>query len=1108
MKVKRNTKRFLALFLAFAMAVTPVTSLHAEDTVVQEGESAAVGTEAPQEEEPSVSEPKETVQTPETENQDTKKEPETEAPEQTEDLTDEGGNQSQDTQETTRNPAVYAAKSEDVPVVIDDTEIPVKPAKEITGLKVLKNDGTPYGMFPVADAEYEIIGDKIQISFNTGTKTTYSRLYLGYQTDEDKTDYYTGNKVGSTCEFTIQVPLSQKNSWIPISVGKDDGTWYGKFLWMSIPNVLTLTQQPQSVNAKEGESASLSVAADGNGVTYQWQYSADGQTWTECEGLGAQTATYSFTMANDLAGQYRCVVTDTEGTSVTSSVSTVSEPSAPVVTGSNVRVVKSDGTDFKMFTVGESSVVKDGNNLDITSSTANVFYDKLYQGVQSDSNKTPVYNGSYDTETGLTTFVVTVPADGDYKVDVESSASMFKIIDCRLTVKDGQMSAVLTLSGTGYGYLYMGTAEEAAAADLDTWIPFVEDSDGKYTYTVPVEALDTGIAVAAYSKKNKIWYDRTLTFQSEGMEAVKPTIEDGTYSIEVETGASMFKVVGAVLTVKDGKMSAVITLSGQGYDYLYMGTKEDAASAVQDAWIPYVADSEGKYTYTVPVEALDTALVAASHSSSRNQWYDRTLTFNSETLKKLSDLTGGGDSGTSGGAGTGDGTGSSTVVKPNDGNADSESKYEADVNGSTGRVNNSTTLADGVYTPDAFTWSGGTGKVKIYCNKVTITNGQAYATLVFDSDHYQYVKANGNIYYTTKGNGTATVVIPVALNQNNRILAMTTKMSNTHEIAYTIFVYLAGAGNGQGVVSTTNKKLDEEAPEIMGLTYESETVLDYAEYFKIFHYDQGITLLEVDTTRDTARDPEKLEDAEDTADTAKEQKEEEKQMSEEEIVSEEASADEEETVSQEEMAAELYKGNVVKYLLVPEGVEVTVGLDQDMIVVQLPVDKTYVSDEALLEKMDELGLTDDVAAVGTEEKDCKVASIAEKMEKKDGEEKAEVSYGGAWEDPDFKELVKQETNLALFPAQLLPRETEGDDAKEEDQKSDDEELTVEEQTERFEEITEKLAMLGIPAIVDRSEDEKTDLAKAEWVKVYGVLFGCEEEMSSIFDAAVEEAGER
>ncbi len=40
----------------------------------------------------------------------------------------------------------------------------------------------------------------------------------------------------------------------------------------------------------------------------------------------------------------------------------------------------------------------------------------------------------------------------------------------------------------------------------------------------------------------------------------------------------------------------------------------------------------------------------------------------------------------------------------------------------------------------------------------------------------------------------ATVVIPIALNENNTILAMTDKMSVAHEIAYTIFVYLAAAG--------------------------------------------------------------------------------------------------------------------------------------------------------------------------------------------------------------------------------------------------------------------------------------------------------------------------
>lgn len=55
-------------------------------------------------------------------------------------------------------------------------------------------------------------------------------------------------------------------------------------------------------------------------------------------------------------------------------------------------------------------------------------------------------------------------------------------------------------------------------------------------------------------------------------------------------------------------------------------------------------------------------------------------------------------------------------------------------------------------------------------------------------------------------------------------------------------------------------------------------------------------------------------------------------------------------------------------------------------------------------------------------------------------------------------------------------------------------------------MTEKFALLGIPVIVDRSEDEQTDLAKYEWIKVYGVLFGCEDQMNTLFDQAVKDAG--
>lgn len=104
--------------------------------------------------------------------------------------------------------------------------------------------------------------------------------------------------------------------------------------------------------------------------------------------------------------------------------------------------------------------------------------------------------------------------DGTYKIEVSSSSSMFRIIDAQLTVKDGAMSAVLTLSGDGYGKLYMGTGKEAAADGDDKCIYFVKNADGKYTYTVPVAALDQDTDCAAWSTRKEMWYDRVLVFQS------------------------------------------------------------------------------------------------------------------------------------------------------------------------------------------------------------------------------------------------------------------------------------------------------------------------------------------------------------------------------------------------------------------------------------------------------------------------------------------------------------------------------------------------------------------------------------------------------------------
>ena len=109
------------------------------------------------------------------------------------------------------------------------------------------------------------------------------------------------------------------------------------------------------------------------------------------------------------------------------------------------------------------------------------------------------------------------PADGEYGITAETDSSMFKIVDCKLAVADGKMTATITLSGSGFNNLYMGTAEDAEKAAESDLIAFTENSEGQHVYTVPVEALDKPIKCAAQSLKKGTWYDHEITFKSESI---------------------------------------------------------------------------------------------------------------------------------------------------------------------------------------------------------------------------------------------------------------------------------------------------------------------------------------------------------------------------------------------------------------------------------------------------------------------------------------------------------------------------------------------------------------------------------------------------------------
>ena len=713
---------------------------------------------------------------------------------------------------------------------------------------------------------------------------------------------------------------------------------------------------------------------------------------------------------------------------------------------------------------------------------------------------------------GTGTNGTSVPDDGKYSVaDAESSAKMFVIKKCVLTVNAGVMTAVLTLSGTGYDKLYMGTAADAANAADSSVIPYKMDSDGKYTYTVPVSALDTGIAVAAHSSRENKWYDRTVTFHSDTMTKVKE-LEDGDYNVKnVVSSAKMFVVKACRLTSKNGVMTAVITLSGTGYDKLYLGTADKAKDAADTDMILFKTDADGKYTYTIPVSALDTGIALAAHSSRENKWYDRTVTFDSSGIEKIGGSSGGNTGGgsTDPGSGTGGDTGGNSSGDSTDsGSGDSESQHTSDTNGSTASVNSSTGLPDGVYTPDAFSWSGGTGKVSISCPKITVTGGTAYATIVFSSSTFNYVKANGNIYYTSHSGGTSTVVVPVELNQNNAIIGMTTAMSAAHEITYNIFVYLAaaaGAGSGSAsLISGSSTVLDKTAPSIIGLTYQSETELKYAEYFKIYKYDKGVTLLEIDMTKDTVRDPEKEENSGNTSDTAASASSSTADSQDVSAADAEQGSGDANAETEAEANAKLYEGNIVKYLIMPEDTEIPAGLDKEVIVVKEPADKTYVSSENGYTMLDQLEQTALIKETGTEKEKMDVANIKAALESGD------TVYAGKYYAPEFKKLITDQCSLAILPSDILPKDEDANDAgstvsgssaSDSAAAKNKEPETAAEKEAKLTELAGYYATLKIPMIVDRSADEKTDLAKYEWIKAYGVLYGCEDQASGLFLAA-------
>ena len=112
---------------------------------------------------------------------------------------------------------------------------------------------------------------------------------------------------------------------------------------------LKITEQPVDITAPYGEEITLHIAAEGDNLSYQWQWkSSTGTSWTNATAAGAKTADWTITMLTAYNGrQYQCVVNDANGNSVVSSVITLTL-ATDVVDGDFVFAKLEDGSGYSL----------------------------------------------------------------------------------------------------------------------------------------------------------------------------------------------------------------------------------------------------------------------------------------------------------------------------------------------------------------------------------------------------------------------------------------------------------------------------------------------------------------------------------------------------------------------------------------------------------------------------------------------------------------------------------------------------------------------------------------------------------------------------------------
>lgn len=233
--------------------------------------------------------------------------------------------------------------------------------------------------------------------------------------------------------------------------------------------------------------------------------------------------------------------------------------------------------------------------------------------------------------------------------------------------------------------------------------------------------------------------------KQNGVTPSEAPIADGVYTADFNTDSTMFHVNEAnngkgVLTVKDGKMTIHIALASTSIINLYAGTADDAqkegAELIEQTFdtVTYSdGTSEEVSAFDLPVPCLDDEFDCAILGK-KGKWYDHKV----------------------------------SVTNP--------VPMEEDAGA----------IADGEYTCEV-ALSGGSGKASVESPaKIVVKDGKMTATVFWSSTHYEYMTVGETQYDRIDEGGNSTFEIPVELDTDMAVSALTTAMSEPHLIDYTL----------------------------------------------------------------------------------------------------------------------------------------------------------------------------------------------------------------------------------------------------------------------------------------------------------------------------------